>query len=433
MAFALLSIAGIFIVLLRNGMLPNSIPTPKSAFHNYGCPRQDRLSSRRRLTLGMAFAVLCAGVVLAFPICSLAKPNDGEKENIDSIVNVEGHHFLQTHPRTVGMSIGVVYRGNTYRYNFGTIARGVRLSATADTRYPIASITKTFTASLLARAVIDKKLEMGDDVRKYLDGDYANLSYKGHAIRLFDLLDHRSGLPFFLPDMPAAQPYYNDNAIPFLTRLATLRRGYDNDDFYRDLRKVTLAAIPGSEPPHYSNAGAELLGLILANVYATSFDKLLQGMILVPLDMHSTCMASECTHDAMPPAAYDQGGHQLPDDTTPLGPAGALKSSVNDLLKYMRWQHDDTNRVAQMSRVPRVVLGDYSVGLNWQMWATNGNHLIWQTGNVPGYGSLCMDEKEPGIQLVILMNGIDDATTDGKEALANDIASQLDPRSVRLP
>jgi hypothetical protein len=73
------------------------------------------------------------------------------------------------------------------------------------------------------------------------------------------------------------------------------------------------------------------------------------------------------------------------------------------------------------------------VGLNWQMWSSNGNHLLWQSGNVPGFGSLCLDEKEPDIQLVVLMNGTDDATTDGKEALANDILKRLDPRSIPLP
>jgi hypothetical protein len=31
------------------------------------------------------------------------------------------------------------------------------------------------------------------------------------------------------------------------------------------------------------------------------------------------------------------------------------------------------------------------------------------------------------------MNGIDDATTDGKEALANEILRRLDPRSIPLP
>jgi len=67
------------------------------------------------------------------------------------------------------------------------------------------------------------------------------------------------------------------------------------------------------------------------------------------------------------------------------------------------------------------------------MWTTNGKHLIWQSGNVPGFGSLCLDENESGIELVVLMNGIDDATTDGKEALANEILRRLDPRSIPLP
>ncbi len=67
-----------------------------------------------------------------------------------------------------------------YTYNYGTVEKGKAQLPTAATTFELASVTKTFTGILLARAVLDKKLKnLMDDVRKYMDGDFANLHYQG--------------------------------------------------------------------------------------------------------------------------------------------------------------------------------------------------------------------------------------------------------------
>src|SRR5437868_14462689 len=69
--------------------------------------------------------------------------------------------------QTVGLSIGVFKDGKAFTYNFGTTERGKQRPPTAHTRYAIASITKTFTGSLLAQAVAEQKVRLDDDVRLY--------------------------------------------------------------------------------------------------------------------------------------------------------------------------------------------------------------------------------------------------------------------------
>ena len=58
----------------------------------------------------------------------------------------------------------------------------------------------------------------------------------GRAVHVADLVDHRSGLPFFIPDVPETQPDFKSD-IPWLTRINALERRYSRADFYADLQQ----------------------------------------------------------------------------------------------------------------------------------------------------------------------------------------------------
>jgi D-alanyl-D-alanine-carboxypeptidase/D-alanyl-D-alanine-endopeptidase len=120
--------------------------------------------------------------------------------------------------RSVGLSVGVIAGGFMYRQHFGK--RSWQRAQRADDRtlYPIASLTKTFTGALLAQAQRDGKLRLDDDIRNYLDGDYPNLAFGPTPIRVFHLLNHRSGLPRTLPPMPEAEPDF-PSSVPYATRV----------------------------------------------------------------------------------------------------------------------------------------------------------------------------------------------------------------------
>src|SRR6185295_11152372 len=115
----------------------------------------------------------------------------------------------------------------------------------ANTIYAIASISKTFTGILLAKAAMEKKLNLNDDIRKYLSGSYPNLEYKGQFIKLKYLTNHRSGIPFSLPDDPSMMPGFNNDAEPWANRVQQQYQHYTRNDFYKDLQHVKLDTIPG--------------------------------------------------------------------------------------------------------------------------------------------------------------------------------------------
>jgi len=162
--------------------------------------------------------------------------------------------FVAANPQSVGISIGIYEDGQVYTYNYGTTAPSGHIKPSSDTLYPIASITKTFTGALLAQAQSEGRLRLDDDIRKYLDGDYPNLEFAGHPIHLYDLVDHRSGLPFFLPDRAETRPDFKDGST-FSGRVAEIEKTYTRQDFFADLHKVKLTSPRGPDGPVFERRG----------------------------------------------------------------------------------------------------------------------------------------------------------------------------------
>jgi len=367
---------------------------------------------------------ICAGLVLAATGMAAGKPPA-------IVVDAAARAFLTANPRAVGISIGVYQGGKTYAFNYGFVAPEIKRAPTADTLYPIASITKTFTGALLAQAQLDGRLKLADDVRNYLDGSYPNLEFEGHPIRLFDLLDHRSGLPFILPERPETQPDFASDT-PWAERVGAILKGYSRSDFYADLHKVKLAAAPG-DSFRYSNAAAQLAGYVLERVYGGKYEMLLKQNVLRPLGMDDTTITLTPRQLTTRTRGYDGKRALMPDSPDELQGAAAIKSSVNDLLKYVAWQIVESDPAVKLSHQSFFTSGNYSAGLNWQMLSAPGKRVIWQTGDLEGFHAYCIVEPERKLGLVALFNQADRETNGAHGRMVNEILVGLDTEALPLP
>jgi serine-type D-Ala-D-Ala carboxypeptidase/endopeptidase len=364
-------------------------------------------------------------------ICLFASANAAGSLRIDAVVDRAAKNFVAAHPRAMGVSIGVYRDGRAHTFNYGHLEPGGRRGPTRDTLYPIASITKTFTGILLAQAQLEGRLKLDDDVRHYLEGDYPNLEFEGHPIRLFDLLDHRSGLPYFLPDRPETRPDFASDEL-WTTRVSNVLAAYSRADFYADLHRVKLDAIPG-DSFRYSNAAAQLAGYVLEHVYSEPFETLLKRKILAPLGMRDTTITLTPRQFAARTRGYDGQGRQIPDNPDALQAAGAIKSSVHDMLKYVAWHVAETDPAVRLSHRPVFTSGNYSAGLNWQMLSDAGRRVIWQTGDLEGFHAYCIVQPERKLGLVVLFNQADRQTHGAHGAMVNEILKGLDPGAMLLP
>jgi serine-type D-Ala-D-Ala carboxypeptidase/endopeptidase len=254
-----------------------------------------------------------------------------ESPTIQSVVATKAARHIED-GKVDALSIAIIRCGKPLFITQGVADRQGAKKATPDTVFQIGSISKTFTALLLAHAVAEGKVKLDDDVRVYLPGQYDQLQWSDKTpITLRQLADTTSGLPDYLPD-PA--PLMKLPAEKQLAAASEMLANYSNDDFLRDLNDIKLVAKPGTESRH-SNVAAQMLGLILSRVYAKPFAKLLSDKIEVPLGMREGTVPAPAELAA---TGYDDKGIAPPFRGESITPAGGLEYSARDIASYLRLQ-----------------------------------------------------------------------------------------------
>jgi CubicO group peptidase (beta-lactamase class C family) len=376
-----------------------------------------------RLVLAAVMLFTQVGSFRARPAQTTRAARAGMKMEVAAAVERAARKFMGD-AHAVGLSVGVYRGGRTYTYNYGEVAKGRGRLPTPRTIYEIASITKTFTGVLLAQAAAEKRVRLDDDVRKYLDGDYPNLEFEGRPVGLVHLINHTSRLPFVLPDRP--ELFKNPNPFELPKILTEIERNYTRADFYRDLHAVRLDKAPGSDFK-YSNAAAQLLGFILERVYGMPYERLVAKKIASPLGMRETKIGlSAAERKRLAQGHYEDGSPALP-GTPQSQAAGALRSSVSDMLRYVEFHLDEKHEAVRLSH--QTTWGDikyYASGLGWQMNMTPGGHRrIWQSGGSFGFSSHCVVFPELGLGIVLLSNESDRDAQGRLNTTANEILEGL--------
>ena len=354
-----------------------------------------------------------------FIISSCPTNGQSKQVNTDTLVQRLGETFMKD-KKAVGLSVGVYNNGAVSFYNFGTTEKGKAILPTQNTIYEIGSATKAFVSFILANAVIEKRVQLKDDIRKYLDGKFPNLEYKKKPITLEQLANTTSGIPNWLPETPKEITNAPSDSTAFLRN--RIYGTYTKKDFYEALHKVELDTIPGFKTRH-SNAAAQLLTYILEKVYSTSIDNLVKKYILVPNKMNYTFFLASKSNNKSLAIGYDDKGNKMPYFTTEyMKGAGGLNSTTSDLINFIKLQLDKKNKTIALTQKKSFNAGHYSIGLSWLKYKhDNGKHQVWTDGGTYGFVSYIVFYPEINSGVVVLSNESDDSVP-GK---LGDIAYQI--------
>ncbi|WP_345992501.1 serine hydrolase domain-containing protein [Chryseobacterium sp. Chry.R1] len=193
-----------------------------------------------------------------------------------------------------------------------------RKKADLNTVYRIGSITKTFTAVLIMKAVEDKKLTLDTPLSQF----FPQIK-NAEKIKVENLLNHRSGIHNFTDDALYAsyylQPVSQEKLIDIIQKAGS--------DFE-----------PGAQFS-YSNSNYSLLGFILEKVYKKSYAKLIEEFIAKPLQLKYTKAGGkiESLENMAHSYTYENGNYVRSAETdmsVPLG-AGNLVSTPSELIIFI--------------------------------------------------------------------------------------------------
>lgn len=281
-----------------------------------------------------------------------------------------------------------------------------------DTVFDIASITKLFTALLLADNVVRGKMAMDDPLAKYLPSDVYVPDFQGQPITLLDLVTYSPGLPGWPADMPKLK------LAPFPQ--------YSTEQLYQALAKVSLTVPPGTQYV-YSNFGYGLLGLALARHAGTDFESLVISRICRPLGMESTRITPTSSMQARKSPGHVQNLVKVASWEFPpaFAAMGALRSSANDILKFLAAgmgakRSPLAPAFAEMLQIERPAdKPDTTVAAGWFITNAHGDRLIWKDGSILGYSSWLGYSAVHRNGVIVLANGIlsGDTWTLGKHLL----------------
>lgn len=305
---------------------------------------------------------------------------------------------IERDKRAVGLAVGILTPQGQRVICAGS--SGTPRPIDKDTLFEIGSVTKVFTAILLAEMASRAEVDLDTPVAALLPQG-TTVPVRGREIQLRDLATHASALP----------------------RMPTNLRPADLANPYADYTVEQLYAFLGTYPLQrdvgvaleYSNLGYGLLGHALALRAGTDYETVLRGRVLTPLSMPSTVITLTPELRERLAIGHDQSRNPTSNwDLPTLAGAGALRSTVDDLLTFL---------AACMGQLPPTAAGSGLAGVLAESQARTieiagerlslawgagteirGRRVLWHNGGTGGYRSFVAFEPDARRAVVVLSN-----------------------------
>jgi D-alanyl-D-alanine-carboxypeptidase/D-alanyl-D-alanine-endopeptidase len=305
----------------------------------------------------------------------------------------------------IGIIVGIVGPNGRRVISYGHLNQGDPRPLDGDTVFEIGSVSKVFTALLLADMVQRHEVALTDPVTKYLPAGAKIPERNGRSITLVDLATHTSSLPFMPDQLPAF-----DDSVGEKNSIAQL---------YQFLSRYQLTRDPGTEWD-YSNIGYWLLGEALTSRTGTDYEGLLRERVTGPLKMTSTAVTLSpelkaklaVGHNAVLQPARSFSSVSM---YGAMPAAGGLLSTVNDILKFLSvcLGYEPSPLASSMSAMlsaQRPIDGGEQV-LGWVVNGKGDDRLITHDGFTWGYASYVAWDPASRVGAVVLSNqlaGVED-------------------------
>jgi len=304
--------------------------------------------------------------------------------------------------KTPGLSVVVIKNGKkVFSKGFGIEKFETRRRVRTETRFPIASLSKTLTSVLAAMLIEEGRLQWDEPVRQLLPDFRLQDPVATTRCTLKDLLSHRSGLG-------------RRDGLWY-------RRGLDT--------QALLSRLPYLAPKEefrdrfdYSNVGFALVGMIEEKAGGMSWETLLSRRLLQPLRMSMTTVPPPRDEKGVA-VPHILGPHRSAEPIAPLNepalaPALGLWSTTDDLENWLRFLLEPSHRglitpdslealwvpVLPVPEVATPEMPMQAYGMGWMISSYRGRRLLFHTGRGAGSSSILALLPGENLGIVVLSN-----------------------------
>ncbi|MBC8766606.1 beta-lactamase family protein [Arenibacter sp. BSSL-BM3] len=302
---------------------------------------------------------------------------NGQKDYAQSITEIQSKNIYaetKDFPNNTQLAFAIIKDGITKFYGVKRENDTIFTVDNHDGVFEIGSISKVFTATLLADLVVNNQLDLDENINDYLEWPLKD----GVEISFKQLSNHTSGLP----RLPT-------NLLPDSVDLQNPYKDYDENKLKQYLTKeLQLNQNPG-EKSEYSNLGVGLLGFVLSEIDSTSYENLLQTKICSKYNMgHTTTNRNLIKAQLI--KGLDVDGKETPNwDLNVLVGAGGILSSVGDLSRFAEAQFNDSKQELALTRKPtfNFQANKADMGLGWAIIRNQHGTRFMHSGGTGGYRS----------------------------------------------
>lgn len=375
------------------------------------------------LRLGRLALTLAATIALAAGEASAAPPTNFD-ERAESLLKTFG---------VPGMSVSIVENGEpVLAKGYGVRRLGASDLVGADTNFPLASVSKAFTAAALAVLVDEGKISWDDKVADHLPGFQLYDPLASSELTVRDLLVHRSGLGLGAGDLL----FYPRSS---LTRAETVKR-------LRYLKPATSFRSGYA----YDNVLYIVAGQLIETVSGQTWESFVHQRLLAPAGMRTATTEAairlQTSDRAWPHARLGGGAIGLGNQTAlderdaalsvNASPAGGVGASARDMSRWLTVQlrHGQSlggaklfssGRGAEMwtsqtlmpilaSDAPPAAQPQFlTYALGWKVSDYRGRKIIWHTGALMGFKGVAVLVPELNTGFSININSEDGALVSG--------------------
>lgn len=281
-----------------------------------------------------------------------------------------------------------------YRHYLGYASVEDGIQNSADTEFPVASVTKMFTATMIFQLIEEGRLTLHTKLSRFYPGipDSADIT-------ISQMLSQRSGIHDYLPDDEVQSHRSTGRSRRELVDLIV---GFTPD-------------FPPGTDYRYSNSNFLLLGYIIEDLTGFSYQQELERRITSELQLGNTRCgdAVESSGNEAIPYLFREGSWvpRSRTDSSLLGGAGAIVSTPQDLGRFaIALFHDELITHASLIQMEER-LSSFSDGSGYgrglMRFSIGGDTAYGHSGAIDGFISFLAFFPDEDLVVVVLSNGLD--------------------------